>query len=135
VKGGCLVERELSEKKRFVTEMLDIYSDMVYRLSFLYLKNKADAEDAVQEVFIRLFKTDNHFNDDQHVKAWLLRVTANYCRSIIKSPWHKRVMAVEDIIAKIEDKQKRNVVSEVLALPDKYRDVIYLFYYEGYGCF
>jgi RNA polymerase sigma-70 factor (ECF subfamily) len=99
----------------------------------MYLRNRADAEDAVQEVFLRLYRTDTRFNEEEHVKAWLLKVTANYCRSLLKSPWHKRVLPTDTIVAEIHDEDEQNVVREVLALPAKYRDAIYLFYYEGYS--
>jgi RNA polymerase sigma factor (sigma-70 family) len=128
-----LVEKELCERKKFVSDMFDSYSNMVFRLSFIYLKNRLDAEDAVQEVFIRLYKTQIHFNEAEHVKAWLLKVTINYCRSIIKNPWHKRVLITDGIIAAVDDEKKKNIIAEVLELPTKYRDVIYLFYYEGYS--
>lgn len=127
------MEDAFSEKTRFISDMLGRYADMVFRLALMYLQNRADAEDAVQEVFLRLYRAKTTFNGEEHVKAWLLKVTANYCRSLLRSPWHRRVTVTQTFLNLVEDGDKRTVVREVLSLPEKYREVMYLFYYEGYS--
>ena len=113
-------------------EIYDRLSDTIYRMALVILKNTADAEDAVSEVFLRYLRRPQHFRDQDHEKAWFLRVTINYCRDQLR----KRKYPVEDIEMlpdqPLEDKD-RYVLQEVMALPDKYREVIYLHYYEGYS--
>lgn len=124
---------DAEQKKQMVSNALDEYCDTVFRVALIHLKSYADAEDAVQEVFLKLYHTDTTFNDTEHVKAWLLRVTINYCNSILRSSWHRRVFAADEVLTSVEDEYKRGIVSSVLELPVKYRDVIYLYYYEGYS--
>lgn len=112
-------------------EIYNRLSDTIYRMALVILKNTADAEDAVSEVFLRYLRKPQQFRDENHEKAWFLRVTINYCRDQLR----KRKYSVEDIEMlpdqPMEDKD-RYVLQEVMALPDKYREVIYLHYYEGY---
>ena len=115
-----------------VTEALQKYSNMVRRICFMYLHNHADVEDAFQEVFIKLFKNEVNFEDDEHTKAWICRVTINKCKDICKSFFRKNVCSIEDMELSFEDKVENELMHEVLSLPQKYKDVIYLFYYEDY---
>lgn len=112
-------------------EIYNRLADTVYRMALVILKNTADAEDAVSEVFLRYLRRPQCFQDQNHEKAWFLRVTINYCRDQLR----KRKYPVEDIEMlpdqPMEDKDQY-VLQEVMALPDKYREVIYLHYYEGY---
>ncbi|MEV5029540.1 sigma-70 family RNA polymerase sigma factor [Paenibacillus sp. LPE1-1-1.1] len=108
------------------------YADMVLRLALTHLGNLADAQDVCQEVFIKLFKHQRPFNDAEHEKAWIIRVTINTCKDVIGSPWKKWFSPVEEITLPIEHTENMEVVSFVLKLPRKYRMVIYLYYYEGY---
>lgn len=124
---------ENEQQKQLVSKALDDYATIVFRIAFVHLKNYADAEDVVQEVFFKLYKTNTQFADSEHLKAWLLRVTINHCKSIQCSFWNKHVYTTDDVVASITDESKRNVVTAVLELPEKYRDVIYMFYYEGYS--
>ena len=127
MEGNCF------DRKAFAADMLELYADAVFRLAVTRLRNRADAEDTVQEVFLRLYRSGVCFQDTEHVKAWLLRVTVNYCRSLGRSPWKRKVLPAENVSAAVSDRQDRCVVTAVLALPVRYRDVIYLFYYEGYS--
>lgn len=112
--------------------LVNKYADMVLRLALTHLGNLADAQDVCQEVYIKLFKHQRPFNDAEHEKAWIIRVTINTCKDVISSPWKKWFSPVEEIPLPIEHTESMEVVSFVLKLPRKYRMVIYLYYYEGY---
>lgn len=112
--------------------LVNKYADMVLRLALTHLGNLADAHDVCQEVYIKLFKHQRPFNDAEHEKAWIIRVTINTCKDVIRSPWKKWFSPVEEIPLPIEHTVSMEVVSFVLKLPRKYRMVIYLYYYEGY---
>lgn len=111
---------------------LEEHGDTVYRICLVYLKNKADAEDVFQTVFLKLCEAKPSFHDAGHCRAWLITVARNECKNTLRSFWRRRVTCVEEIILPVEDGTDRQVVRAVLALPVKYRDVVYLFYYEGY---
>lgn len=107
----------------------------VYRLCYSYLKTSQDAEDAVQNVFIKLMSYDKDFSDHEHEKAWLLTCAANHCKDILKSAYRKRTDfdLLDDKIASCDPESDDSRVYEaLLALPDKYKDCVYLHYYEGY---
>lgn len=65
------------------------YMDTVFRVAYSYLRSRADADDVTQDVLIQLYKTDKAFDDDAHVKNWLIRVTVNRCKNILRAPWHR----------------------------------------------
>lgn len=113
--------------------LIEEYSDMVLRLSYNYFKNFHDAQDVSQIVFTKLYTNDKTFKDSNHEKAFILRVTANVCKDILKSSWKKKVTSIDsynefDLVDTTEDK----LLSWVNELDYKYRIVIYLHYYEGY---
>jgi|SRR5690625_2990185 len=108
--------------------------DMVYRICFIYMKNKYDTEDMVQNTFIRLMNHDITFENYEHEKAWLIRTATNLCKDHFKSWWKKRVR----INNNVSDKRQETFVidgtlKKVLSLPPKYKAVIYMYYYEGYS--
>lgn len=109
--------------------ILNKYSNMVYRLAFSIMKNAYDAEDITQDVFIKYIKSDIEFENHKHLKAWLLKVTINSSRSLLRSAWFRRTTNLQDNII-IELEEKSEVYKYVLKLPKKYRTVIHLFYYE-----
>lgn len=103
----------------------------LYRTAAAIMRNKEDAEDIVQDVFIKLHEKNPLFASHTHEKAWLLRVAVNLCRSRLRSPWRRQhVPLLESFPAKNED--ERELMQAVFALPAKYRTVIHLHYYEGY---
>lgn len=114
------------------TEALKNYADMVRRICFIYLRNYADVEDAFQDVFLKLLQSDTEFESEEHIKAWLCRVAINKCKDMTKSFFRKHVTSIEDIEIPFEDKAESDVMNAVLSLPPKYKDVVYLFYYEDY---
>ena len=116
-----------------IDEAVRQYADMVYRLAVLNTGSEQDAEDAFQEVFLKLFRHKDSIQSKEHLKAWLIRVTINQCRSMVSSAWNKRKVSLE-VVAEAAAPQNEEDYSEVYdavkTLPDKYRQVIHLFYYE-----
>ena len=125
--------RDESEINRAVEE----YADMVRRVCFYHLKNREDTEDVFQNVFLKYMLCDKPFKDREHEKAWLLRVAINACKDYVKSFFRRNAIPLETL-REIEAggmEEHREVLEAVLALPGKYKDVIYLHYYEGYSAF
>lgn len=117
----------------YFSELVQKYSDMVLRLAFTYLHNMADAQDVCQDVYMKLFKQAQPFQDTEHEKAWIVRVTINACKDVMRSPWKRRFASGLDEAARfIKDEASQEVVSFVLELPKKYRIVIHLYYFENY---
>ena len=121
------------DKARF-TAAVERYQNMVYRTALHALGSPQDAEDAVQEVFLRLFRRGDGFDGEEHLRRWLLRVTVNCCRDTLKSPWRKRRTSWEEIpeIPVFDRPEQAALYREVMALPEKYRTVLNLFYYEEF---
>lgn len=115
-----------------LNSLVDEYSDLLLRVAFTYMKNISDAEDMVQEVFLKLLDKYPDFQDSEHKKAWLIRVTINQCKNRLKSVWFKRTQPIYDVSLSYTD-QDKFVMDAVLELPVKYRSVILLYYYEGYS--
>lgn len=109
--------------------ILERYSNMVFRLAFSRTKNTYDAEDIMQEVFMKYIKSDVDFDTENHRKAWLLKVTINCSKNLLRSAWFRKTTSFEDNISTYME-QNSEVYKYVLELPKKYRTVIHLFYYE-----
>jgi len=120
-------------KERF-TKLAQEYMDMVFRLAFSRLKNRADADDATQNVLLALYRSDVCFESGEHVKNWLVRVTLNECRKHWRSPW-ARMEALEESASDPlwENDKSRELFYAIMALEKKYRTVIVLHYYEGFS--
>lgn len=118
-----------------VNRAIDQYSDMIRRLCMIYLKNYADTEDIFQTVFLKYALNDQKFASQAHEKAWLIRVTINACKDLLKSFFRRRTVTLDEVIeqAAIRQNEHREVLEAVYALPQKYRDVVYLHYVEGYS--
>jgi RNA polymerase sigma-70 factor (ECF subfamily) len=117
-----------------IANIITRHQDTVYRVAFTYCKNRADAADVTQEVFYRFLKNRSPFENDGHVKAWLIKVAINTSKSLLRSSWFcKRERLSETEAAKDADNTDDNVRRAVLALPVKYRSVVYLYYFEGYS--
>lgn len=112
--------------------LFQTYADMIYRLAFLRLKSSADAEDILQEVFVRCLNNRTSFRDAEHQKAWLIRVTINCTKTLATSAWCRHTVPERDnVLTEMED--HTDVYAAVLALPRDYRTAIHLYYYEGYS--
>ena len=106
------------------------YTDTVYRVALHNSTNFSDAEDVTQEVFIKLLETNKAFRDSEHLKAWLIRVTINLCRDKMKKM--SRETLVEAVVCNNSSEAGNDILNAVKALPENYRNTIYLHYYEGY---
>ncbi len=110
---------------------IERYSDTLIRIAYTYLKNRSDSEDIVQEVFLKLVEKAPIFTDEEHEKAWLIRVAINLSKNHLKSAWFKRTIPFDDKEYSFTPKENE-VMSTVLELPVKYRSLIFLFYFEKY---
>lgn len=122
--------------KDYISDLLDKYSDMVLRIAYTYLKNRADAEDIVQDVFLRIIDKKPSFNDESHEKSWLIRATINMCKNKVNMFWNKNKCSIDDVQEfAVSDKYNTDtsVFQAVMALGEKYRVVVYMYYYEGYS--
>lgn len=110
------------------------YIDTVYRVAFNYIKSPADADDITQNVFLKLLQEKQAFDSEDHVKHWLIRVTVNECKNLVRSRWWKAA-SFEDYAASLtfDNQAQSELFYTVMALPRKYRLPIYLHYYEGYS--
>ena len=107
------------------------YSDAVYRAAMHNCSRPADAEDVVQDVFEKLLNYSGTFESEEHLKAWLLRVAINRCRDLTRAACQKNVELDENIPAP-DTLPDGSVMDAIRALPENYRNVVYLHYYEGY---
>ena len=122
--------------KDYISDLLDKYSDMVLRIAYTYLKNRADAEDIVQDVFLRIIDKKPSINDENHEKSWLIRATINMCKNNVNMFWNKNKCSIDDVQEfAVSDKYNTDtsVFQAVMALGEKYRVVVYMYYYEGYS--
>lgn len=113
------------------TQVVERWGDMVYRLALARTASVPDAEDVFQEVFLRYFRHEERFHNDEYRKAWLIRCTVNRCKSLLASPWRRRIVPLETAEEVGVEDDYREVYSAVLSLPGKYRTVIHLHYFEG----
>lgn len=109
------------------------YAPAVYRLAYARTGSRADAEDVMQETFLRLVKAKPVFENEVHAKAWLLRVAANCANDLFRLPWRKREEPLEEGISIPEKPETGGVAEAVFSLPAKYRIPIHLYYYEGFS--
>ena len=121
---------------------VDKYLKMVYRISFHYFGNREDAEDVSQDVFLKLYSHNTKFESEEELKAWLIRVTTNTCHSYFRNPFRKRKTEIdekeiENIVGSSSSEQeiinRKVVMDAVMSLPERYRIVVYLYYYEEYS--
>ena len=122
---------------------VDKYIKMVYRIAFHYFGRREDAEDITQDVFMKLYSSNLTRDDDEQIKAWLIRVTSNACHNTFRNPFYKKRSNLDEYEwEQIPDSSSEEqdfithkvVLDAVMSLPEKYRILVYLYYYEGYSC-
>ena len=121
---------------RLETEILmEKYKDHLFAVAFNICKNAADADDVVQDTFLQYHIADKQFENEQHIRAWLIRVTINKAKNINMSFWRRAGIPLEDYMETLtfETPEAEDLFKEVMKLPEKYRIVIHLFYYEDYS--
>ena len=120
-----------SDIKLSAEEIVNRYSAMIYRLAYARLGSKYDAEDITQEVLLKYIRADKTFKDEEHRKAWLLKVTVNAVKSFVSSAYNRHreeIEKAENVTYEMEE--PTGVADAVAKLPEKYRMVIHLFYFE-----
>lgn len=123
----------LSEQQ--VNRAIELYADMIKKICMLHLKNHADTEDIFQTVFLKYMTTSPVFENQEHEKAWLIRVTINACHDLIRSFFRSKTVSLDAVSEQLSELSipDRDVLEAVLSLPVQYKDVVYLYYYEGYS--
>lgn len=116
-----------------LTRIIKLFGRNVFQTAYCYMKNYADADDIQQETFIKLYTYGKTFESDEHIKAWLLRVTINLCKNRLNSAWYRLsapIEAAESMPAKTESE---SIIPYLFRLKPKYRVALYMHYYEGYS--
>lgn len=114
-------------------ETVEKYSNMVYRLAYFYTNSKYDADDIYQDVFLKYLQNRKQFENEEHKKAWLIKVTINSCKKRWISSWKRKIISLNNDEIKFEMEEDIGLYNEIKKLPKKYRTVIHLFYYEQYS--
>ena len=115
-----------------VRSAVDKYGDMLYRICIVMLQNSADAEDAVQETFIKYFTKAPEFTDAEHEKAWLITVATNRCRDMLRYRSRHETESEEVLNTYAVEKSDSGILEALMELSDKYRIIMILFYVEQY---
>lgn len=121
---------------RMDTQALAVaHRDRLFAAAFQVSGNAADAEDAAQEALLRYHTSEKQFESEQHIRAWLLRVAINCAKNVSRSFWRRNTVPLEDYMDSLEfdSGESREIFREVMNLPEKYRLVIHLYYYEDYS--
>ena len=114
--------------------LYEAYADMIYRLALVRTRNRADAEDVLQDVFFRCLRRQPVFRDEEHQKAWLITAAINSSKSLLSRADRRHGAGAEALeFLSTEDDTDATVYNAVMQRPDKYRTAVHLFYYEGYS--
>ncbi|HAU85183.1 MAG TPA: hypothetical protein DCW90_06680 [Lachnospiraceae bacterium] len=124
--------KESSVDSDYFENMVNTYSDMLLRISYQNLYNKSEAEDVVQDAFLQYIKKRVKFESEEHAKAWLIRITINNCKNRNKLARFRKEVPINDLEFAFT-KEEEHVMSELFQLDAKYKNVLYLYYYEGYS--
>ncbi len=116
-----------------ISEQYEAYGAMLYRLCYLLLCNKSDAEDAVQDTFIKYLKKQPVFTNPAHEKAWYIRVAKNICYDKQRFRFRRRAVDLSQAEAVTSAPKESEVLRELMSLPEKSKTPLYLHYYEGYS--
>lgn len=126
------VWKDASDAAAFVRR----YSGMILRLRFTYSLGRADAQDICQNVFLKLLQSDRRFDSEGETRAFIIRITINECKDVLKSGWRRRSVPLDELIERevpFLPEENTGVLAAVQRLPIKYREAVYLYYYEGYN--
>ena len=115
-----------------IERVVNTYSNMLFKLCFAILCNNADAEDAVENVFLKYITKSPCFQNEEHTKAWLIRVAANICKDMYRFNKKRDYISFDDLFNYSKTMGNNELLEEVMRLPVKYKTVIHLFYIEGY---
>lgn len=115
-----------------IEKMVHTYGNMLFRLCIVTLGNDSDAKDAVQETFIKYMKKAPKFKNDEHKKAWLIKVATNQCRDILRSKKRHQTVSIDEINEYMEEGAETMMLDLLMTLPDRFRIVLFLYYVEEY---
>ena len=117
-----------------IYQAIEQYSDMIRRLCMIHLKNYHDTQDIFQTVFLKYALSSVVFENQQHEKAWFIRVTINACKDLLKNFFLTHVISIDEVSKQLFELSSDNIdiLEAVRSLPPKYKNVVYLHYYEGY---
>lgn len=117
-----------------VNRAIERHADTVRRLCMIHLKNYADTEDIFQTVFLKYVLSSVSFENEEHERAWFILVTINACKDLLKNFFRSHTVSIDEVLEQPAEIQEdnREVLEAVLSLPARYRDVVYLYYYEEY---
>ena len=126
--------REVIMEEQTFRQAVEDHRDVVFRIALTYLRDRADADDVAQDVFLKLLKSDAQFESWEHLRRWLIRVTINECKSLFRKPW-RRVEDIENLADSLSTAQEeaKAVLSDVMRLPERFRIPIVLYYYLGFS--
>jgi len=115
-------------------EAVQRYGDTVYRVAFHSCRNRADAEDITQNVFLKLYRTATRFESEEHLRRWVIRVAVNESKKLVCSAWFRKRVPMEKVCQSLpfDSPEESSLFLAVMELPQKYRVPVYLYYYEGY---
>lgn len=113
-------------------DVVQKYSDLVYRLALMKVQDRHIADDVFQDVFLKYMKYKDTLHDEEHEKAWMIKVTINTCKTYFLSSWKRKMTSMDQEIPVLR-KEHSELYYQVMELPDKYRLPLFLFYYEGYS--
>ena len=132
LRKNCIVFERTGSEVRSAEELVSVYQNMLYRVALSHTGNREDAEDMVQETFLRWLRNRPEFDSEEHEKAWLLRVVINLCANLVKKKGNRGQAELLDIYP-AADPEQHELMDTVMRLPPPYRDAVYLFYYEEYS--
>ena len=115
-----------------IENVIQSYSDTLIRIAFQNTKSLADSEDIVQDAYIKLHKCKTTFETEEHLKAWLIRVTINQTKDLHRSAWYRKVVPINEDLEFLAP-EEQTVMEEIFQLKEEERNIIYLYYYEGYS--
>ena len=115
-----------------IQRVIAAYGDLLYRNAYVLLANPDDIQDVLQEVFLKYMDKAPAFQNEDHEKAWLIRVTVNLCKDFLRFNRRQAYVSLEQLDAPCEIREDHGIMKEVLSLPSKYKTVLLLYYIEGY---
>ena len=113
-----------------IDEIVEKYAKMIYRIAYIYLKSKVDAEDIVQDVLLKFMMNKKPFKDENHLKNWIIKVTVHLCINLSKSAWKKKTISLYDDSLVLQTEEQYKIFYDLDCLDEKYKMVVQLFYFE-----
>ncbi len=116
-----------------IENIINLYGDLLYRTGIMILGNPQDVQDVLQEVMLKVLQKRPEFHDSEHEKAWLLRVTINLCKDMLRFRFRHQYVQIDELEIETVDTDDRQLLQEIIQLPPRWRVVLLLHYVEGYS--